>query len=111
MTSHLLKKMDEPLTTRSGKSYGPLKPEWNEKIQLILEEIDLVQEYLPEGCLSSANQLFQESQKRMEDALWMRILKACLEDLLIELKRSGGFWIQRAQQRAKSLLMDVEGAS
>jgi hypothetical protein len=90
--------------------YGPIAPEWNERIQLILEEIDLVQGFLSAGCLASANQLAQEAKKRMEDTLWICNLTMRLEDLLIELKRCGGVWILRAKQRAEALLMDVRGS-
>jgi hypothetical protein len=91
--------------------YGPIRPEWNEAIQGLLQEIDRVQDFLSEGCLASASLLDAETKKRMEDVQWIINLSRRLKELEVELKISGGGWIRKALGQTQALIWEISGTN
>jgi hypothetical protein len=90
--------------------YGPIRPEWDEKIKGLPDEIEKVEGFPSADCLACANLLAVETKERMEDVLWIINLSR-LQELEQELKRSGGGWVQKPLQKAHALIWDIRGGN
>jgi hypothetical protein len=91
--------------------YGPILPQWDEEIRRLLNEIDLVEGFLTEDCLAFASLLAAETKKRMEDVVWIINLSRRLQELEIELKRSGGGLVRKALQQTQVLIWEIRGGN
>jgi hypothetical protein len=89
--------------------YGPIRAKWNEQIRALLTNIDSIQDFLSEDCLTSAQLLEAETKKRMEDVQWIINLSRRLKELEVELKRSGGGWIRKALEQTQELIWAIRG--
>jgi hypothetical protein len=77
----------------------------------LLDEIERIEGFLSEDCLACANLLAAETKKRMEEVLWIVNLSQRLQELEIELKRSGGGWILEPLRQIHALIWDIRGGN